>query len=172
MELNDLKQTLKTAYLQLADDMYAIGRDASGAAILPDDGTVTDLMRSAAGKVGAKVSASVKREKRRCVFEALQQAKQQQMDLTPTIVQHMAVRLIGRHFDNKQVIVTFGTPGRTAADKSKLSPRDTIVLEASIKSQLRDLEMVAEQMKDKAKVDWVKSARRNDILDDWRRQRG
>lgn len=58
----------------------------------------------------------------------------QEFDITPTAAREIAIRMTGRGIDKRTLADLFGTPGRTAADKSRFftdSVYQKAVLESS-----------------------------------------
>ncbi len=101
-----------------------------------DDPTFDDWkkqMTAISRSCAAAVSAAVKRAKRSFVFKRLEALQSDGADLTITNVEHIAREILGRGFDNRAVAEVFGTPGRTAADKSDWSPdRDEVVVNVQV----------------------------------------
>ncbi|MBD8828999.1 hypothetical protein [Pseudomonas sp. CFBP 13602] len=95
--------------------------------------------KAMAGRCGAQVAAAHKRCKRGLLFSALMAAQGIGMDITPTVAEHLCSRLIGRGVDVRAALKAFGTPGRTAADKSTVSPSDLGDLEKQLGPQIQAL---------------------------------
>ncbi|MNC04128.1 hypothetical protein D3C75_515590 [compost metagenome] len=94
------------------------------------------LLASMTGTCGAACSAATKRVMRAVVLDALEKAKASGLDITPTVAQHVAERLLGRGVDKLSTLGSFATPGRTAADKSKVSAADLVEIEGQIQGEL------------------------------------
>lgn len=119
-----------------------------------------EFLRSIAGRCGAQVAAAHKRCKRGLVFAALTAARNGGLDITPTVAEHLCTRLIGRGVDLRAALVTFGTPGRTAATKSTVHQEDLATFEAELAPQVQSLidemtlirERHQDEYKDRARV--------------------
>ncbi|WAH62197.1 hypothetical protein LZ023_40685 (plasmid) [Pseudomonas silvicola] len=94
---------------------------------------------SIAGRCGAELGAAHKRCKRSLVLMALRAERDRGLDVTPAVAAHCFQRLIGRSIDDRAAAATFATPGRTAADKSRVSADDLAALESTLRAQVRDL---------------------------------
>ncbi|MNG28409.1 hypothetical protein D3C84_1136620 [compost metagenome] len=70
------------------------------------------------------------------VIDALEKAKATGLDVTPTVAQHVAERILGRGVDKLSTLSSFATPGRTAAHKSQVSSADLVEIESQIQSEL------------------------------------
>ncbi|MGE8051301.1 hypothetical protein ACQKPT_23750 [Pseudomonas monteilii] len=92
--------------------------------------------RSMAGRCGARVAAAHKRCKRGLVFSELVIARDAGLDITPTVAEHVCERLIGRGVDFRKALTFFGTPGRTAAQKSGVVREDMASIEAQLAPQV------------------------------------
>ena len=127
------------------------------------DGGV-EVLRSIAGKCGARLAAAHKRCKRELMFSVLTAARTSGLDITPTVAEHLCTRLIGRGVDFRAALVTFGTPGRTAATKSKVAMDDLAQFEAELIPQVRELieemKVIRERHRDEYK-DRAKEAAQN-----------
>lgn len=84
-----------------------------------------------ASHCGAELGAAHKRCKRDLVFAYLVAARESGVDITPTLAENVCAALIGRGVDVRRALEIFATPGRTAADKSKVPPEvlDKLVAE-------------------------------------------
>lgn len=91
--------------------------------------------RSMAGRCGARVAAAHKRCKRGLVFSELVIARDAGLDITPTVAEHVCERL-GRGVDFRKALTFFGTPGRTAAQKSGVVQEDMASIEAQLSPQV------------------------------------
>lgn len=94
------------------------------------------IMAIATGTCGAACSAASKRLMRAVVLDGLEKAKTTGLDITPTVAQHVAERILGRGVDKLSTLEVFATPGRTAANKSQVSAADLVEIENQIKSEL------------------------------------
>lgn len=63
-----------------------------------------------------------------------------QLDITPTLANNCAKQLLGRGFDRLILNAMFGTPGRTAADKTKTQVEHLSTLMAVCRQGLQDLD--------------------------------
>lgn len=97
------------------------------------------LLRVLAGRCGAGCSTAAKLCKRSLVLETLLNAKQEGLDITPTVAGHVFERLIGRSVDNRATLLAFAQPGRTAADKSVITVEDLALLELALTDELQAL---------------------------------
>ena len=111
--------------------------------------------RSMAGHCGAQVGAAHKRCKRGLVFAALAAARGEGMDITPTVAENLCAALIGRGVDVRAALDAFATPGRTAANKSKVGGADLEQLVAMIgpkvKSLIVEMKIIRERYRDEYK---------------------
>ena len=96
-------------------------------------------LRSMAGRCGARVGAAHKRCKRGMVFAALSGAREDGVDITPTVAENLFARLIGRGVDLRAALDEFATPGRTAANKSKVVATDLADFEAGLRPEVHSL---------------------------------
>lgn len=105
-----------------------------------------------AGKCGAKVAAAHKRCKRGLVFSALSTAVEGGMDITPTVAENVFGRLIGRGVDFRAALSSFGTPGRTATNKSSVRAAHLAEFESSllpeIDALILDMKVIRERYRD------------------------
>nr|BCU00349.1 hypothetical protein [uncultured bacterium] len=105
-----------------------------------------------AGRCGAQVAAAHKRCKRGLVFAALAAALAEGLDITPTVAENLCARLIGRGVDFRAALEAFGTPGRTAATKSRVRQADLAGFEAAlapeISSLIADMKEIRERHRD------------------------
>lgn len=96
-------------------------------------------MRSHAGRCGARLAAAHKRCKRGLIFSVLAQAQDHGLDITPTVAEHLCARLIGRGVDFSAALEKFGTPGRTAANKSRTTEADLHGFEEALYPEIMGL---------------------------------
>lgn len=94
----------------------AVERDDDGDPVMP-----TSPDKTARAKAAQLIGAASKRALRRYVVEGLDGAKAEGQDVTPAIAQHVCHQIVGRGVKREFLSSRFGTPGRTAADKSKLT---------------------------------------------------
>lgn len=94
----------------------AVERDEDGKAVLP-----TSPDKTARAKAAQLIGAASKRALRRYVVEGLDGAKAEGQDVTPAIAQHVCHQIVGRGVQREFLAERYSTPGRTAADKSKLT---------------------------------------------------
>lgn len=172
MLTSTLTADLKAAYDRLTADMRRIARNSQGGACFPgSDDEVQALLHQAAARCGAFIGAAVKREKRRLLISSLLDAHRGGMDITPAIAQGTARRVLGRGLDSRFTAQHFSRPGRTAADKSTVTPDDLAEFENNLVSQLQPLIEEIEAAKHRANAQWHASAARLEVLADWAQQR-
>ena len=160
------------AYRRLAQDLNAIGRSTSNRPQLPiDDSTVQDLVRRAAGRCGAAVGAAVKRAKRKEIVSVMHAAKTEGLDVTPSVAQNTAKRLLGRGLDAREIARIFATPGRTAEHKTEVTPADLVEYDDQVAASLNELQTALDKIKGAASAAWTLSEIRESILADWSAQR-
>lgn len=135
-----LMEGILDSYKKTAEEAISMmSRAIAGARDHPD---AHGEIRREGGICAAKLAAASKVAKRSLVFEFLIIEKEENSaDLTTTNVQHFAKTILGRAFDNRAVIETFATKGRTAANKSSLTAGDLIDIEARLKRQMSTLIM-------------------------------
>ena len=134
-ELQEYSADIAKAY----DYLLARVREMKAAGLDPDD--FRQAMQAATGTTGSMCGAAKKRVLRDVVIEALQKAKADGLDVTPTVAMHVCERVIGRGIDNRQTLDFFATPGRTAADKSRLTAVELGELENDLRNRLEELSM-------------------------------
>jgi len=165
------RASVRTAYKRLYSDYRAIGRDTSGGPCLPSVEETDRLIRRAIGRCGAAVGAAVKVAKRALIVDALASAKSGGMDITPTIANNISSRLLDRKVDTRALAQMFGTPGRTAADKSTVRPEHTAELEQQLNVAIEAQRVQLQVIKEAAREAWSDSPERRKILADWSAQR-
>ncbi|QKZ07845.1 hypothetical protein [Pseudomonas eucalypticola] len=106
-------------------------------------------LRSMAGRCGAQCSAAHKRCKRGLVFAALASAQAEGLDITPTVAEHLCSRLLGRGVDFRAALSSFGTPGRTAANKSATGAADLATLETALSPEIFSLLVAMDGIRDR-----------------------
>ena len=154
---------LRKAYDQLYRDFIKMVRDEEENPILPDSDEVNSLIKKAVGRCGQRVGAGVKRAKIGLIVDYLQ--RQTELDITPTHAINICKRIIGRGI-SPSFLAEFSTPGRTAANKSKIKIADTAELEAVILVELKFLLIEIQGAKELAQYKWLHSERRSLILAD------
>ena len=70
-----------------------------------------------------------------------------QLDITPTLANNCAKKLLGRGFDRLILNAMFGTPGRTAADKTKTHVEHLSALMAVCRQGLQDLDFSVTELR-------------------------
>lgn len=110
--------------------------------------------RSMAGRCGARVAAAHKRCKRGLVFSELVTARDAGLDITPIVAEHVCERLIGRGVDFRNALIFFGTPGRTAAEKSSVVREDMASIEAKLSPQVSLLIQEMSVIRERCKEDY------------------
>ncbi len=170
--LNEFVADLEKGFLRYGEDLWSIGRSDGGYPCFPeDDAEVAKRIRVASGRCGAACGAAVKRAKRELVFEYLVQLKASGEDLTYHTVQNFAVRLLGRKFQGKAVLLKFATPGRTASNKASINTEVFAEAERVLHGQLKELNNGMELAKIEARINWAHSSVRKKVLEDWHCQR-
>ncbi len=110
-----------------------------------------DSKRSANRRCAALSSAASKRAKRAFVFAYLRNISGDP-DFTITNVHHCVNSVLGRSVDRRAIAEEFGTPDRTAADKSDWSHEDLkdliIKIETDLKSFQKSLASIRGQMQE------------------------
>ena len=114
---------------------------------MANGGMRTDI-QSAAGRLGARLGAAGKRASREVMFESLKNARDNGMDVTPTVVLRVSARIIGRGVSAREANKVFGQPGRTAASKSTVNQTDLMGLESQIKQEIMQLKGVLSTVRD------------------------
>ncbi|WP_167884683.1 hypothetical protein [Cupriavidus oxalaticus] len=147
--------------------MRRLGRDSEGRPVLPEPSEVDRVMRQAARRCGAMVSAAVKRAKRRQIVVRLAGCT---LDITPTVALRCAQRLLGRGIARRAARAAFGTPGRTASDKSAVTAVHLAALEQELAAELEALGDDIDAAKDGIASAWRDSPERLAILADWSTQ--
>lgn len=109
-------------------------------------------------RLAALISAATKRAKRTLVLEYLFQAKGSGLDITITVARHSVGRVLGRNVSRSEVIQKFGSPGRTASDKSEVGADDLACVEKEIVERLNVLQ---------AAMRHVREALRHEYQDKW-----
>lgn len=108
-----------------ADCQRVLAEANSGGLVeLDDDGNPvlpTSPEASLRAKAAQLIGAASKRALRRYVVEGLDVAKRAGQDVTPAIAQHVCHKIVGRGVKREFLNAHFGTPGRTAADKSTVT---------------------------------------------------
>lgn len=141
--------TTEKAYVEYAEKLKQAGRIAGqlNIAAMANGGMRTDI-QSAAGRLGARLGAAGKRASREVMFESLKNARDNGMDVTPTVVLRVSARIIGRGVSAREANKVFGQPGRTAASKSTVNQTDLMGLESQIKQEIMQLKGVLSTVRD------------------------
>ena len=90
-------------------------------------------------KLGAHMAALSKHTKASYLCGRMLVEKGEGLDITPTIANQVARRVMGRGLDKSTLLYFFGEHGRTAAHKSTVRPEDLTGLEALFKADLEKL---------------------------------
>lgn len=141
-ELKGYDEDIADAYAYLLKRV----RDLKAAKLEPE--AFRSAMQTITGMTGGMCGAAKKRVLRDVVVEALLKAKKGGLDITPTVAMHVCERVIGRGIDNSQTLKNFATPGRTAADKSRVTIDELSVLEEGLRKQLAALSLVMADIKE------------------------
>lgn len=95
------------------------------------------------GRCGAMIGAAKKHGQRDILITLFKQAvERQSLDVTPAVANAAAKEVFGRGVDKATLNATFGTPGRTASDKSRVyaDPEQ----QAAYMAQLTQLQLLHE----------------------------
>ncbi|WP_134019326.1 hypothetical protein [Modicisalibacter xianhensis] len=163
-------EALKAAYDRYLQDMKLAGRNSLGQMeqLAMIDGSLEEEMKRASSRLGAAVGAASKRATREAIFTALELARGNGLDITPTVALHVAERVMGRGVSMRAATARFGTPGRTAADKSATSAVDLVELEQQIRNELKTLNRLLNESREEHRLEWTRSPERNAIIEQWR----
>lgn len=168
--ISSFESDLSFAWRCYERDLWSISRDGHGNPVFPElDVDVLKMLNSALCRLGAAVAAARKREVRMHLFNAFCDLYDQNFDITPTLIVHSVERILGRGVDRK-FIKTFATPGRTAADKSKVSVESLSDFEQCLRKKIADLSPFFEEKKEFYRHKWLASPEREAILSDWSSQ--
>lgn len=161
---------LDRAYEQYCAAMQSAGRDEDGVMdiLAMIDGRLLHEVQAASGRLGATITAAGKRAKRELVFAALYQAQHEGADITPTVALHVAERVLGRGISMRAATKAFGTPGRTAADKSGIRADDLCGLEEQARHRAVALTERLAEIRQRYRERWAMSLRRAELIDEWR----
>lgn len=124
-----------------------VERDEDGNPVMP-----TSPGKTARAKAAQLIGAASKRALRRYVVEGLDGAKAEGQDVTPAIAQHVCHKIVGRGVQREFLAERYSTPGRTAADKSKLTLAELDDLLAWLEDGLDDLKAAMQAIRRGAKV--------------------
>lgn len=168
------EKTVADAYEDYARLLACAGRTEAGqmdtSAML--DGSMSTSVQRSAGKLGAKLSAASKRSTREVLFAALQEAKQNGADVTPTIAINVAHRALGRGISMRAANTIFGTPGRTAAYKSAVDIEDLAELIDLAQQEIAELKCELMRAREHYRQKWANSMKRANLIGDWRESLG
>lgn len=159
------------AYADYADKLRQTGRPLGWALLSVEmltNGDVKRDVKRAGGQLGAVVAAASKRAVRDLLFAALERAKRDGADITPTIAVRTAERVLGRGVSLRAANQVFGVPGRTAADKSLLTADDSAELEAQIGADVVRLRARLTEIRERHQMQWRRSSARDNIVTAWR----
>lgn len=157
-------------YAQYLEELRALFRNDRGHLVLGElsDDNMRAQIQTVSARLGARCGASVKRAKRQLLQLALQTAQHQGLDITPWIANRCAERLLHRGISMRWANEHFGTPGRTAKDKSSTSPADLEQLESLVRRDLAELMQQILRIKAAHRESWQRSPQRAALLDEWR----
>lgn len=157
------------AYIEYAEKLQHAGRiyGQLHIAAMANGGMTTDI-QSAAGRLGARLGAAGKRAAREIIFESLKNARDNGMDVTPTVVLRVSERIIGRGVSAREANKVFGQPGRTAANKSPINQADLVGLESQIKQEITELKEVLSTVRETHRLLWLRSPQRRTLINEWR----
>lgn len=134
MNLNELKPWYALRAGELYEILYRMHDQY-------DEGSAA--LHDAIKSTGANIAALSKAAKRHLVISYLYGAKQSGLDITPTVANASAERVMNRGIDKYYLNQYFGTMGRTAAEKSAVTAEDLAQTEAFLK---RDLDILEQHM--------------------------
>lgn len=119
-----------------------------------------DMRKTAAGalerywfirRLGAATAALGKRARRMLILAYLVDARDSGLDITPTVALRFAQHVIGRGLMRTELNKVFGTPGRTASDKSSVTQEELAGLEEWVKADMARLVAGMDQARNKLK---------------------
>ncbi|WP_409280222.1 hypothetical protein [Pseudomonas sp. KCJK8751] len=112
-------------------------------------------LRAMASHCGAELGAAHKRCKRDLVFSCLLAERLNTgLDITPTLAENLCAKLIGRGVDLRIALEMFGTPGRTAANKSKVTQETLDELEAALEPMVQSLVLAMQEIRIRYRDDY------------------
>lgn len=160
----------RDAYAEYAEALASTGRSPSGRMdpVAMENGAMLEEVRRVGGRLGAKLSAASKAAMRSTLFAALEEARREGADVTPTVALHAAERVIGRGVSMRAANAAFGRPGRTAADKTSLEPAELAELEAKVRQEIQHLRDELGRIRDHHRQRWRDSPQRDALLQEWR----
>lgn len=158
------------AYAEYAVALAGVGRSPTGRMdpVAMENGVMLAEVRRAGGRLGAKLGAASKSAIRSTLFAALETARRDGADVTPTAAWHAAERVLGRGVSMRAANAAFGQPGRTAADKTALAPDALAELEARVRQEIALLREELGRVREHHRQQWLCSHRRSALLEEWR----
>jgi len=161
---------VRDAYAEYTAALASAGRSPTGRIdpVAMDNGVMLSEVRRLGGRLGAKLGAASKAAMRGTLFAALEEARREGADVTPTVALHAAERVIGRGVSMRAANAAFGRPGRTAADKTSLEPAELAELEAKVRQEIQHLRDELGRIRDHHRQQWRDSPQRNALLQEWR----
>ena len=111
-------------------------------------------LRVIASRCGAELGAAHKRCKRDLVFSQLLIERINGLDITPTLAENLCTSLLGRGVDVRIALSQFATPGRTAANKSKVEPKALDELAAALEPMVESLVMEMKEIRVRYRDDY------------------
>lgn len=162
--------TVRDAYVEYAEQLACAGRTSTGQMdiVAMENGAMLEEVRRASGRLGARLGAASKAAMRDLLFAALEEARRQGADVTPTAALHAAERVIGRGVSMRAANAKFGQPGRTAADKTSLDPEVLAELETQVRQEIQFLREELGCIRDRHRQQWRDSPQRDALLQEWR----
>lgn len=159
----------RDAYAEYAVALAGAGRSPTGRMdpVAMENGVMLSEVRRAGGRLGAKLGAASKSAMRNTLFAALEAARRDGADVTPTAAWHAAERVLGRGVSMRAANAAFGQPGRTAADKTSLSPDALVELEARARQEIALLREELGRVREHHRQQWLRSHRRSALLEEW-----
>lgn len=159
----------KSAYEDYVDTLSHAGRTETGridpASVA--NGAIRSEIQRAAGKLGAQLAAASKRAIRDTLFAALETARREGADITPTVALHAAERVIGRGISMQAANKKFGKPGRTATHKSLIGEEDLAALEEAVKREIHALRKELNRIREHYRQHWIESSQRTKLISEW-----
>ncbi|MEZ8028569.1 hypothetical protein [Enterovibrio norvegicus] len=92
--------------------------------------------RIAAKRRGSEIVAGKKNAIKEMLIALLVRCKCDGLDITPTVAKYSIKRVLGRSVGARSLQQSFGTPGRTASDKSRVRENDLAEIEKEMKTEL------------------------------------
>ena len=103
-------------------------------------------------RLAQAIGAASKRALRRYVCDALILARREGLDVTPSIAQHVCHQVVGRGVKREFLNDTFGTKGRTAADKSMLTDSELRGYVQGLQAELDELKVKMHEIRVEARM--------------------